>query len=149
MTWEPHPRRGVVRWRIHLRSTPEIVYRFLATDEGRESFWADSAKENGGTIAWAFPNGSTAEAPILERNEPSRFVCEYFDGSVVEFDVESDGREGTELTVTNRNVPDDALEDVTAGWISVLMNLKAVVDNGIDLRNHDSDHVWDRGFVDN
>lgn len=36
-----------------------------------------------------------------------------------------------------------------AGWVSVLMAMKAAVDFGIDLRNHDSDMAWAQGFADN
>ncbi len=125
------------------------MYRYLSTDDGRASFWADSAREEGGTILWQFASGEEGAAAILERLEPSRFVCEYYDGSVVEFDLETDGREGTDLTVTNRNVPEHAVPDAAAAWVSVLLNMKAVVDGGIDLRNHDGDRVLDRGFVDN
>ncbi|MGH9769506.1 MAG: hypothetical protein ACREAB_18940 [Blastocatellia bacterium] len=39
--------------------------------------------------------------------------------------------------------------EVIAGWVSVLMALKAAVDFGIDLRNHDPQRTWDEGFVEN
>ncbi len=149
MSWVHHPQRGVVRWRVHLRSSPEVVYRFLSTDEGRASFWAESAQEEGGTIHWEFSSGASGDGAVLERIEASRFALEYFDGSVVEFDVESDGREGTDLTLTNRSVPEETTPEVAAAWVSVLLNMKSVIDSGTDLRNHDSDRSWDRGFTDN
>jgi len=33
----------VIRWRLHLKSPPHIVYPIVATDEGRARFWAESA----------------------------------------------------------------------------------------------------------
>jgi len=38
---------------------------------------------------------------------------------------------------------------VLAGWVSVLMALKAAVDHGVDLRNHDPQRTWDQGYADN
>jgi hypothetical protein len=38
---------------------------------------------------------------------------------------------------------------VAAGWVSVLLALKAAVDFGVDLRNHDPERTWSTGFVDN
>jgi hypothetical protein len=149
MPWEFHPEPGVVRWRVHFHSEPEVVYRFLATDQGRESFWAEESKEIDGVITWAFTSGAAASKPVIEKTPSTRFACEYFDDSIVEFDLEADGRGGTDVTLTNRDVPDEALVEVTAGWVSVLLNMKAVVDNAVDLRNHEVDLSWDRGFVDN
>jgi hypothetical protein len=34
---------AVIVWRLHLRSTPAVVYAMLATDDGRARFWAESA----------------------------------------------------------------------------------------------------------
>jgi len=34
-------------------------------------------------------------------------------------------------------------------WVSVLMNLKARADHGVDLRNHDPARTWTKGYVDN
>jgi hypothetical protein len=36
-----------------------------------------------------------------------------------------------------------------AGWVSVLLALKAAADFGIDLRNHDPARTWNKGYVDN
>jgi uncharacterized protein YndB with AHSA1/START domain len=148
MPWEHHPARGVLRWRVHLRATPDIVYRFLATDEGRSSFWAERTEETDEGIVWELPDGGIGPSRVLERAEGVRFVCEYREGAVVEFDLESDGREGTDLTVTELGVSESASALEGAGWVSVLLNLKSVVEFGNDLRNHDGDRSWDRGFVD-
>lgn len=44
-----------IRWRLHLKSPPEMVYWMLATDEGRACFWAEAAQERDGMIDWRWP----------------------------------------------------------------------------------------------
>jgi len=36
-----------------------------------------------------------------------------------------------------------------AGRVSVLLALKAAVDHGVDLRNHDRERTWVQGYADN
>lgn len=143
-----HDPKDVV-WRLHLRSPTSVVYRMLATDEGRTRFWAESAVEAGGVIHFKFPNGRSWRGRVLERTAPHLFAVEYLGGSVATFRLEDDGRGGTDLTLTDRGVPEGELAEATAGWASVLLALKAAVDFGVDLRNHDAARTWDFGFVDN
>ena len=76
------------------------------------------------------------------------FAVEYF-GSVTTFELTQDGRGGTDLTLTAAGVPPADRVEMTAGWVSVLLALKAAVDSGVDLRNHDPARTWDQGFADN
>ena len=46
-------------------------------------------------------------------------------------------------------VPEADRVDVTAGWVSVLLALKAAVDFGVDLRNHDPQRSWEHGYAEN
>jgi hypothetical protein len=46
-------------------------------------------------------------------------------------------------------VPEADRMEVVAGWVSVLMALKATADYGVDLRNHDLGRSWEQGYVDN
>jgi hypothetical protein len=39
--------------------------------------------------------------------------------------------------------------EMAAGWVSVLMAMKAAVDHGVDLRNHDASRSWSNGYADN
>jgi uncharacterized protein YndB with AHSA1/START domain len=149
MPWSFHPAPGVVRCRLHLRSSPEVVYRFLSSTEGREAFWAERSRGEGDSIAWTFPDGREATTKALEQASPARFTCEYLDDSIVEFELEPDSRGGTDLTLTNRGVKEGRVTEVVAGWVSVLLNLKAVLESGADLRNHEADLSFGRGFVDN
>jgi uncharacterized protein YndB with AHSA1/START domain len=147
MAWDVAPEPGTLRWRLHLTEPPETVYRFLSTDVGRESFWAESAKEARGSIDWQFASGEAAPGRLGEHDEPRRFGVGYPDGSQLEFELESDGRNGTDLTLTRREVPEESVADALVHSVSLLMRLKAVVDHGVDLRSHDPDRTWERGFV--
>ena len=142
-------KEATVRWRVHLSSPPETVYSTLATSEGRAKFWAESAEEKDGTIDFIFPNGEKWQGRILETVSPQLFSVQYYGGSITTFELRPDGKGGTDLSLTDKGVPDKWRIDVTAGWVSVLLALKAAVDFNIDLRNHDPGCTWDQGYVDN
>lgn len=86
---------------------------------------------------------------ILENDPPHRFQIIYFGGTVTTFDLADDGRGGTDLVLTDRSVLPEDQHEVLAGWVSVLLSLKAAVDFGIDLRNHDPVRTWDERYADN
>lgn len=136
-------------WRLHLRSAPAAVFTLLATDDGRARFWAESAIARNGVIHFIFPDGQTWSGKILEQQPPHHFVVEYFGGSITTFELEDDGAGGTDLTLCDAGVPAADQAEVTAGWVSVLLALKAAADFGIDLRNHDPRRTWNTGFADN
>lgn len=138
-----------ITWKIHLSSPRENVFWFLSTDEGRAKFWAESAELNDGYIHWIFPNGLKFRFKFIEAQNPSLYSVEYFGGSTVRFELSDDGSGGTDLALKDAGVREEDYEETHAGWISVLMSLKAAVDHGIDLRNHDSGRTWDGGYVDN
>jgi hypothetical protein len=135
-----------IRWKIACVSPPERVYAALATNEGRRSFWALEAQESDGAIRFRFPNGSTDLSPIIAAEPPSRFELIYF-GACTRFDIAA-AESGAVLTLTAEGVPEREWKDVHAGWVAVLLALKAYVDFGIDLRNGDPSRSWDAGFVD-
>ena len=147
MTFQPAS--APITWRLHLTSPPSHVHAVLATDFGRRQFWAERSEEHDGEIAWVFPGGETWRGRILENDPGRRFAVEYFGGSVATFNLADDGQGGTDLTLTDAEIPADHRMEVIAGWVSVLMALKAVVDHGVDLRNHDPTRTWNQGFVDN
>lgn len=137
-----------ITWRLHLRSSPSRVYDFLATDEGRRRFWASSAEEADGEIEFRFSNGTQLRSRIIVSEPSSEFGLGYFDGSRVLFRLMEDGSGGTDLTLTEEGVTDANLLENLPGWVSLLLNLKAAVDHGIDLRNQDPERTWERGYVD-
>lgn len=85
---------------------------------------------------------------ILLRRAPEILKLEYF-GTVVEFSLSGDGRGGTDLSLLATEVDESIRMEMVAGWVSVLMAMKAAVDHHIDLRNHDETRAWGTGFVDN
>lgn len=137
-----------IQWRIHLSSPPSRVFDVLATDEGRRLFWAVQAPELEGSIRFEFGNGMELTCPVLERRRPEIFALEYFGGSKVKFELTEDGAGGTDLTMTESQVPEANRWIHLPGWIPVLLSLKAAVDFSVDLRNHDPNRSWDHGYVD-
>ena len=145
-TFQPEP--STIRWKMHFASPPERVYEALATDAGRAAFWAESAPEVDGAITFHFMTYESVTGRILDRDPPKRFKVEYF-GTIVEFSLTGDGAGGTDLLLYSTNVDDSIRAEMTAGWVSVLMAMKAAVDHGIDLRNHDALRSWQSGYADN
>ena len=139
----------VIEWRLHLKSSPAKVYEMLSSDVGRARFWAESALEADGVIQFRFPGGQLWDAKILENNPPHRFSLEYYGGSVTLFVLADDGKGGTDLWLEDRGVISEDRTEVIAGWVSVLMALKAAVDFDVDLRNHDVTRIWQQGYVEN
>jgi uncharacterized protein YndB with AHSA1/START domain len=139
----------IIRWRLHLSSAPETVFRLLSTDEGRARFWAESAVETDGWISWRWPDGTTARTRVLTLQPPTLFRLEYFGGSTTTFQLADDGRGGTDLTLTDDGVREVDWQQTHAGWVSVLLALKAAADHGVDLRNHDPERSWEQGYADN
>lgn len=138
-----------VCWHLHLSSAVDRVYQALATDLGRASFWAESAVERNGSIHFVFPNAAAWDGEILLAEPPQRYAVRYYGGSTATFVLQDDDRGGTDLTLTDTGVPAADRNEVIAGWVSVLLALKAAVDFGVDLRNHDRLRQWDNGYADN
>lgn len=146
MAFQSEP--GVIRWSLHFDSALEKVYQALETDVGRATYWAESAVEQDGRVTFKILNYPSYTGRILERVPPNRFTLEYF-GTRVEFTLTEDGNGGTDLSLLATEVDNHQRAEMTAGWVSVLMAMKAAVDHGIDLRNHDSKRSWQQGYVDN
>jgi len=134
-------------WKISLRASIGEVFAALTSDEGRARYWAEKTFESDGSIEFHFPNGETHHAQILEQTPPTRFEIRYFDAATAFALEEKSG--GTVVTLSVCDAPEDDWLESYAGWVSVLMNMKAVLDFGVDLRNHDPDKSWDQRFIDN
>lgn len=119
----------------------------LDTDAGRAAFWAETADEHDGEIAFSFINGLRYKSRVLKRDRPAAWSIEYFD-STVTVQLIDDGAGGTDLTLVNEGISEEDHREVMAGWLNVLLPLKAAVDFGIDLRSHDPARTWDQGYVD-
>lgn len=139
---------GKINWKVHFSSTIEKVYKALSTDAGRKTFWAEETVESADKIVFTILNYSPYAATLIERVEPTLFRLEYF-GTDVTFKLVSTADGGTDLLLT-AIVPNEQLKiEMTAGWVSVLMAMKAAVDFGVDLRNHHPERVWEMGYLDN
>jgi uncharacterized protein YndB with AHSA1/START domain len=137
-----------LRWRVHLSSSPQEIYRLLATDSGRECFWAESSEASGDQVLMVFPDRSWTTMRVLEAAPPDRFVVDYF-GIETTFEIDAVDVNSSVLRVTASSVPAGEVVDVAAGWVSVLLCLKAFVKFRYDLRNHEPSLTWNEGFVDN
>jgi uncharacterized protein YndB with AHSA1/START domain len=137
-----------IQWHVHLRSPRETVFSILTSDEGRRSFWAESAPEKAGYIHFTFSNGMEFRSKVIDKRAPEVFSIEYFGGSRVQFELAEDGAGGTDLTMTETGVPEANRLHHLPGWIPVLLALKAAADFSVDLRNHDPERTWDHGYVD-
>jgi uncharacterized protein YndB with AHSA1/START domain len=140
MAFQPDSDRIV--WRVHIDAPIERVYDALSTDAGRAGFWAESAIERRGVIRFVFPDGSEYASRVLHAERPHEFALEYF-GSSVTFRLSG----ATDVELIDLRTADRT--EVTAGWVSVLLQLKASVQFGVDLRNHDPARSWEAGFVEN
>ncbi|MFX0113769.1 MAG: SRPBCC domain-containing protein [Candidatus Hodarchaeota archaeon] len=147
MSFQTNP--DVIKWQIHLLSPPQVVHQALATSNGRAKFWAESAPEINGRIHFTFPNGLAWQGKIIENHPPHRFAVEYFGGSIATFELYENGKGGTDLILTDLGVPPEDRCEVIAGWVSVLLALKAAIDFDVDLRNHDPERTWNQGYADN
>lgn len=147
MSFQSDP--AVIEWRLHLQAPRERVYAMLNSDAGRASFWAESAREHAGAIDFVFPGNLTWRADILERVPSERFCVRYYGGSITTFVLHDDGAGGTDLHLTDVGVPAEDRSEVIAGWVSVLMALRAAVDFGVDLRGHHAEKHWGAGYVEN
>lgn len=138
---------GPIRWRVHIPVPPEKVFEALDSDEGRASFWAESAVESQGEIEFRFTNGYDTRSRILERQPPHLWTIDYM-GGPAHFELSDDGRGGTDLLLTHEGVGVEEWNEVHAGWLNVLFPLKAWVTWGVDLRNHDPERSWNQGYAD-
>lgn len=138
---------GPIRWRLHIPVPPERVHAALDSDAGRAAFWAESAVLTDGHIEFRFINGYSCRSRVLERRPPGTWSVDYL-GGPARFELNSDGRGGTELLLTHEGVSPDEWNEVHAGWLNVLFPLKAWLAHGVDLRNHDASRSWDQGYAD-
>lgn len=135
-----------VSWRVVCHANIKKVFDLIATDSGRTKFWCEQSTTSEDHIHMIFPGGETETARILKYDRPTSMEIIYF-GAVTKFQI-TELRSGCVVHV-EAIVRDADFDETNAGWVSVLMNLKAVSTYDIDLRNHKQDYSWARGFIDN
>jgi uncharacterized protein YndB with AHSA1/START domain len=132
---------------MHLAVSPARVFAALDSDDGRASFWAESAVEHEGRITFRFVTGYEYAGRVLERRRPEVWAVEYF-GGVARFELAPDGHGGTDLLLSHTGIAPEEWQEVHAGWLNVLFPLKVWLVYGVDLRNHDPARSWDQGYAD-
>lgn len=135
-------------YRLRLKAAPERVFAYLATDQGRGKFWAERTEQQQEDIVFHFSDGQKLSSRVLESSPSHRFSLTYFNGSIVTFDIQEEPS-GTVLQLRETSLSASDERQNRAGWVSVLLNLKAHADHGIDLRNHHPQYTWSEGYVDN
>lgn len=139
---------NTIEWRVHFNSPVEKVYNFLSTDIGRSKFWAEETIEEDGYIKFSILNYPTYNAKIIERIPKQLFKLEYF-GTDVCFKLNETDNKETDLHLVALTPNENVKIEMTAGWVSVLMAMKAAVDFDVDLRNHHPKRTWENGYLDN
>lgn len=137
-----------ILWKIHCSSQASKLFFLVSSSEGRSRFWAENAKEENGIIHFQFINGQNTQSPILEKVQDEKFSLLYFNSLVI-FRFIGSKEGGVDVILENINVLSEVFEETKAGWVSVLLALKAYADFGVDLRNHNLNKSWDDHFVDN
>lgn len=139
---------NVIEWKLQFQSPPKKVYEALSTNEGRKKYWAESAEEKDGKIHYVFLNEIEDTGEILEAIPERKFKVTYF-GWHVSFDLEQSEGKGTVMTMLCEGVSDKDKMEISSGWVSWLLTMKAAVDFDVDLRNHNPERTWFHGFADN
>jgi len=133
-------------WKINLSSSPQKVFSFWTTDEGREEFWAEKSIKDDNFFNIMFFDGSTTEVLVISEKMPKIELI--FLRTILTITLNDDGNGGTDLLLNNKNIPAEDYESLSNKWISTLLNLKAVCDFGVDLRNKDNTKNYDNGYID-
>ena len=141
-------KENIIEWKVHFKSPIEKVFEFLNTDKGRSKFWAEETKEEADFIEFKILNYPPYKAQIIEKISNKRLRLDYF-GTDVTFDLTQSDYLGTDLYLKAITPNQETKFEMTAGWVSVLMAMKAAVDFGIELRKHNSERSWENGYLDN
>ena len=135
-------------WRVLINATAADVYRAVSTDEGRAGFWVATSRSTASGITLEFFDGTSWTGRML-RATPDRAVeLTYLGGGTVVLEILPVSQSQCIVAVTDRPTnPVDWLANY-AGWVAVLLNLKATAEFGVDLRNRDGARSFEQGFVD-
>lgn len=137
------------RLRVNIAASPEKVYAAWATRAGLESWFLRRAEADGDPMqegdgyAWrwhGYPDEVEHKGSIVSANGRDQFAFTFTLGCLVNVSIFRECEETlVELTESDLPVDEEALlkryvEDYK-GWIFYLVNLKSVLEGGLDLRN--------------
>lgn len=146
------------RFTIHMRYSvpPKTLFRAWATSGGLESFFiekaafhdaagklrsSDGVAEKGDRYEWRWTHGATVAGRVL-RSEDNLFEFTFGEETKVKILIK-DIDNGSLLELVQYDMPTTPDEMVhnhlncRGGWIHFLVNLKAVLEHGIDVRERD------------
>lgn len=122
-----------------IAASPEVVYSYL-TESTRWSRWqgADATVEArpGGIFVMRMPDGATARGQFVELVPERRvvFTWGWVDhpgvppgSSTVEIEITVDG-DGSLVTLTHRDLPDEEVATHTTGWRHYVLRLATVAE---------------------
>jgi uncharacterized protein YndB with AHSA1/START domain len=143
------------RLRVNINASPEKVYAAWTTRAGLESWFLRQAQATGDPVrtgdryAWRW-HGYSDEiehtGSIVSANGSNQFAFTFTLGSLVNISIFRECEETiVELTESDLPVDEEVLlkryvEDYK-GWIFYLVNLKSVLEGGLDLRNRKEELV--------
>jgi uncharacterized protein YndB with AHSA1/START domain len=142
-----------IQMSVKLGASRERVWQGLTTPSGITSWWAERAEiqpADGGLLRLVFPNRRMLDSKVVMCRPLQLMSFVYFGGTRAQFELEALPQGGTAVTVTDRGFSSqEDYAETMAHWTSVLLALKAHLDFGIDMRNHNPSFNWEHGFVDN
>ncbi len=141
------PSTSYTSWRVNLSAPRELVFDLLTPDLETDPYRASSAGQFDSENGWIAPEGAHLKDATLDLLPPRRIVARYAGGGVATLDLTDDGRGGTDLRLTDIGQQAEDRTELVAGWVSVLLALKASVDFSLDLRDHDHRTFWTGAYV--
>ncbi|HEY7782965.1 MAG TPA: SRPBCC domain-containing protein [Ktedonobacterales bacterium] len=142
-----------IRESVKLASGRDRVWQALTTPNGLAAWWAERAEiepMDGGILRLHFSNRRILDSKVIMCRAPEYLAFVYFGGTRAAFELATNPAGGTIVTVTDSGFSSQQdYAETLAGWVSVLLALKAQVDFGVDLRNHNPVFSWEHGFADN
>jgi uncharacterized protein YndB with AHSA1/START domain len=151
-----------IRLRVNVKASIEKVYGAVATQEGLESWFLRSAEftsaagdsrkrkellSKADQFAWkwhGFPDDTHLEGAVLEANGKDKFVFSFSMNCPVTVTIYREQDE-TIVELVEQNIPPEEgpifkhYLSNTTGWTFYLVNLKSVLEGGLDLRNQNQD----------